>query len=91
MKIPIFPGKYHQNGEFSMAMLVYRRVRPVFLGHAGVFFDHLKKYPVALFFFLLFIGPFFLPSENGFMEPKSLCVSALIGSTPKTIIQPDVR
>ena len=26
MKIPIFPGKYHQNGEFSMAMLVYRRV-----------------------------------------------------------------
>ena len=28
MKIPIFPGKYHQNGEFSMAMLVYRRVPP---------------------------------------------------------------
>ena len=27
MKIPIFPGKYHQNGGFSMAMLVYRRVR----------------------------------------------------------------
>ena len=27
MKIPIFPGKYHQNGEFSMAMLVYRRVK----------------------------------------------------------------
>ena len=26
MKIPIFPGKYHQNGGFSMAMLVYRRV-----------------------------------------------------------------
>ena len=25
MKIPIFPGKYHQNGGFSMAMLVYRR------------------------------------------------------------------
>ena len=24
MKIPIFPGKYHQNGAFSMAMLVYR-------------------------------------------------------------------
>ena len=24
---PIFPGKYHQNGGFSMAMLVYRRVR----------------------------------------------------------------
>ncbi len=23
---PIFPGKYHQNGGFSMAMLVYRRV-----------------------------------------------------------------
>ena len=26
MKIPIFPGKYHQNGGFSWAMLVYRRV-----------------------------------------------------------------
>ena len=26
MKISIFPGKYHQNGGFSMAMLVYRRV-----------------------------------------------------------------
>ena len=24
---PIFPGKYHQNGGFSMAMLVYRSVR----------------------------------------------------------------
>ena len=23
---PIFPGKYHQNGGVSMAMLVYRRV-----------------------------------------------------------------
>ncbi len=27
MKIPIFPGKYHQHGGFSMAMLVYRRVQ----------------------------------------------------------------
>ena len=26
MKIPIFPDKYHQNGGFSMAMLVYRSV-----------------------------------------------------------------
>ena len=26
MKIPIFPGKYHQHGGFSMAMLVYWRV-----------------------------------------------------------------
>ena len=26
MKIPIFPGKYHQNGGFSMALLVYRSV-----------------------------------------------------------------
>ena len=26
MKIHIFPSKYHQNGVFSMAMLVYRRV-----------------------------------------------------------------
>ncbi len=30
MKIPIFPVKYHQNGEFSMAMLVYRRVAQKF-------------------------------------------------------------
>ena len=30
MKIPIFPGKYHQNGGFSMAMLVYRRVEAKF-------------------------------------------------------------
>ncbi len=26
MKIPIFPGKYHQNGGFSMSMLVSGRV-----------------------------------------------------------------
>ena len=26
MKIPIFPSKYHQNSELSMAMLVYRSV-----------------------------------------------------------------
>jgi len=26
MKIPIFPEKYHQNGGFSMAMLVSGRV-----------------------------------------------------------------
>ncbi len=26
MKIPIFPGKYHQNGGFSMTMLVSGRV-----------------------------------------------------------------
>ena len=28
MKVPIFPSKYHQNGGFSMAMLVYRSVLP---------------------------------------------------------------
>ena len=28
MKITIFPGKYHQNGGFSMAMLVSWRVHP---------------------------------------------------------------
>ena len=26
MKVTIFPGKYHQNGGFSMAMLVSGRV-----------------------------------------------------------------
>ena len=26
MKIPIFPGKYHQNGGFSISMLVYGSV-----------------------------------------------------------------
>ena len=30
MKIPTFPCKYHQNGGFSMAMLVYRRVAFLF-------------------------------------------------------------
>ena len=29
-KITIFPGKYHQNGGFSIAMLVYRRVSDIF-------------------------------------------------------------
>ncbi len=29
MKITIFPGKYHQNCGFSMAMLVYRRVNEI--------------------------------------------------------------
>ena len=33
MKIPIFPGKYHQNGGFSMAMLDYRGV----VLHVGLF------------------------------------------------------
>ena len=28
MKIPLFPGKYHQNGGFSWAMLVAGRVTP---------------------------------------------------------------
>jgi len=50
MKIPIFPGKYHQNGGFSMAMFVSGRVyimmlrppnkvifqTPFFHGHFGV-------------------------------------------------------
>ena len=29
---PIFPGKYHQNDGFSMAMLVYRSVSDLFKG-----------------------------------------------------------
>ena len=47
MKIPIFPGKYHQNGGFSMAMLVSGRYgnfrisvwgqRPIFRGKRYVF------------------------------------------------------
>ena len=32
MKIPIFPGEYHQNGGFSMAKLVSRRVI-IYLNH----------------------------------------------------------
>ena len=31
MKHPSFPGKYHQIGGFSMAMLVYRSVMVVWL------------------------------------------------------------
>ena len=30
MKITIFPARYHQNGGFSMAMLVYRSVDAFF-------------------------------------------------------------
>ena len=30
LKIRIFPGKYHQNGGFSLAMLVYRSVQEFF-------------------------------------------------------------
>ena len=37
MKIHIFPGKYHQNGGFSMAMLVYRRVT-VFFSHRSTWY-----------------------------------------------------
>ena len=33
MKITIFPGKYHQNCGFSMAMLVYRRVNNLKITH----------------------------------------------------------
>ena len=29
---PIFPGKYHQNGGFSMAMLVSGSVRDLLIG-----------------------------------------------------------
>ena len=32
---PIFPGKYHQIGGFSMAMLVYRRVMRLFAQKQG--------------------------------------------------------
>ena len=34
---PIFPGKYHQNGGFPMAMLVYRRVFRRKIKHVKVF------------------------------------------------------
>ena len=37
MKIPIVPGKYHQNGGFSMAMLVYRSVTKGFWFTGGCF------------------------------------------------------
>ena len=37
MKIPIFPGKYHQNGGFSIAMLVYRRVSPIWSRGLDIF------------------------------------------------------
>ena len=31
----MFPGKYHQNGGFSMAMLVYRSVSRMVWGGGG--------------------------------------------------------
>ena len=47
MKIHIFPGKYHQNGGFSMAMLVYRSVFPI--GKGG--------FPFAMLVWLVFVAP----------------------------------
>ena len=53
-EIPIFPGKYHQNGGFSMAMLVYRSVtlqkstaknrKKVVLGRQPPFFGSLALF-----------------------------------------------
>ena len=51
MKIPIFPGKYHQDGGFPMAMLVSWRVVRVTIGKArdGIEFI-LEKLPVDFAF-----------------------------------------
>ena len=44
MKIPIFPGKYHQNGGFSMAMLVYRSVLHVLFRSLELGFKLLERW-----------------------------------------------
>ena len=45
MKIPIFPGKYHQNGGFSMAMLVSGRVLVMCLGGGFKYFWNFHPEP----------------------------------------------
>ena len=42
MKIPMFPGKYHQNGGFSMAMLVAGCLALSFLELSNYLFPSLK-------------------------------------------------
>ena len=62
MKIPIFPGKYHQNGGFSMAMLVYRRVLPPkYLGVLGTASGFILENDLFFCFFPLdtFLGDVF--------------------------------
>ena len=50
MKIPIFTGKYHQNGGFSMAMLVSGRVLFLLLKNMFVLFLTAQKgYPFFFF------------------------------------------
>ena len=48
MKITIFPGKYHQNGGFSMAMLVYRRVF-LCMFHLFSSFPRHQSYSIVIF------------------------------------------
>ncbi len=77
MKIPIFPGKYHKNGGFSMAILVYRSV-----------FDKHVFLPLDLWWsqvrnlsFLCFAYPLTLPlavlGQNGrhdvWVRPRNRC------------------
>ena len=45
MKIPMFPGKFHQNGGFSMAMFVLGRVH----FHFFTEFQFLKHGPISQF------------------------------------------
>ena len=44
MKIPIFPRKYHENGGFPMAMLVYRSVRTTQMCWRSCFFSSACKH-----------------------------------------------
>ena len=64
MKIPIFPGKYHQNGGFSMAMLVYRRVTRWELTDPSYLITYLNTHQLMKFSMHLFFVPLFFSVIN---------------------------
>ena len=57
MKIPIFPGKYHQNGEFSMAMLVYRRVSKMMVSNLNLLFQGSTLPPIIMVQWKMAVSP----------------------------------
>ena len=74
MEIHIFPGKYHQNGSFSMAMLVYRCVVEILI------YPNFKRMVVmghGVCIHCFFQGSFVL-SCNKFAPAKLRCVEETI-------------
>ncbi len=74
MKIPIFPGKYHQNGGFSMAMLVYRRVVARFPGGVRKVPFFLPRFTTAYQLQSLVFGKKNQPPSSTNNGPKHTCL-----------------